>query len=188
MNSAAHGLLGLLTAALLVVAGGLAGSPPAAAATAGEIDIKVDAALNRFRSEIDGGATFLEKAEGVLVFPDVFKAGIGIGGEYGEGALRIDGKTADYYSTASASVGFQLGAQQKTSVLVFLDGQALADFRDSDGWKAGVDGSVALIEWGAGKDINTVELDEPIVGFVFNNKGLMYNLTLEGSKFTRIER
>lgn len=163
-------------------------TPAAVAATAAEIDIKVDAALERFKSEIDGGGSFLSKADGVLVFPDVIKAGIGIGGEYGEGALRVDGKSVAYYSTAAASVGFQLGAQQKTVVLVFLDPGALRAFRASDGWKAGVDGSVALIEWGAGKDINTVEIDEPIVGFVFNNKGLMYNLTIEGSKFTKIDR
>lgn len=81
-----------------------------------------------------------------------------------------------------------LGAQAKTVMLVFLDDKALADFRRSDGWKAGVDGSVALVELGAGKDINTVNIKDPIVGFVFGNKGLMFNLTLEGSKFTRIVR
>ena len=83
------------------------------AASAAEIDIKVDAAVERFKSEVQGGAAFLKKAKGVLVFPEVMKAGFGIGGEYGEGALRINGKTVDYYSTASASIGFQLGAQLK---------------------------------------------------------------------------
>lgn len=158
------------------------------AASAKEINILVDDALKRFRDEINGGADFLEKAEGVLVFPRVIKAGIGIGGEYGEGALRVGGLTVSYYNTTAASVGLQLGAQSKTVVLVFMTREALIEFQKSKGWKAGVDGSVALIKWGAGEDINTVEIKDPIVGFVFGNKGLMLNLTIEGSKFTKIDR
>ena len=158
------------------------------AASAQEINIKVDAALAKFRKQVDGGAAFLRKADGVLVFPEVVKAGFGIGGEYGEGALRIGGKTVDYYSTAAASIGFQLGAQVKTVILVFLDKGALAKFRKSSGWEVGVDGSVALVTLGAGKDINSVNINDPIVGFVINNKGLMYNLTLEGSKITKIHK
>ncbi|MEE8414986.1 MAG: YSC84-related protein [Desulfobacterales bacterium] len=162
--------------------------PIANAASAQEIDIKVDAALKQFRAEVGGGAAFLTKAEGVLVFPSVIKAGFGIGGEYGEGALRIGGSTVDYYSTASASIGFQIGAQIKMVFLVFLGRDALTQFRSSDGWKAGVDGSVAVVEFGAGKDINTVNIKDPIVGFIIGNKGLMFNLTLEGSKFTKLVR
>ncbi|UCH81676.1 MAG: hypothetical protein JSW20_03410 [Nitrospiraceae bacterium] len=160
----------------------------AMSASAKEIDIRVDAALKRFKKEIGGGKEFLEKAEAVLVFPRVIKAGAVVGGEYGEGALRIGGKTQQYYSTASASLGFQLGAQSKTLVLVFLSKKALSEFRKSDGWKAGVDGSIAVIKWGVGEDINTVDIKDPIVGFVFGNKGLMYNLTIEGSKFSKISR
>ncbi|MDH3411669.1 MAG: YSC84-related protein [Gammaproteobacteria bacterium] len=160
----------------------------AQAASAREIDVKVDVALERFEKEIGGSKRFLASADGVLVFPDVIKAGIGIGGEYGEGALRIHGKTVAYYSTAAASIGLQLGAQSKTVVLVFLDKKALNDFRNSSGWKAGVDGSVALITLGAGGTIDTENIKDPIVGFVFNNKGLMYNLTLEGSKYTKLDK
>ena len=153
-----------------------------------EINIGVDATLERFKTEIKGGNAFLRKAEGILVFPSIIKAGFVIGGEYGEGALRIGGKTFEYYSTAAASFGFQLGAQSKSLVLVFMTNKALNDFRKSDGWKAGVDGSVAIAEWGAGEDINTVDIKDPIIGFMFSNKGLMYNLTIEGSKFTKIVR
>jgi lipid-binding SYLF domain-containing protein len=163
-------------------------SHAAFAASAQEIDIRVDAALDTFKKEVGGGEAFLQKAEGVLVFPEVMKAGFGVGGEYGEGALRIAGKTVDYYSTAAASIGFQLGAQLKTIVLVFLDKGALDKFRNSAGWEIGVDGSVALIALGVGKDINTVTINDPIVGFVISNKGLMYNLTLEGSKITKLNR
>ena len=159
-----------------------------AAKSATEIDIGVSETLNRFRHEVSGGEKFLSKAAGVLVFPSVIKAGAGIGGEYGEGALLVGGKTVQYYSTAAASIGFQLGAQSKSVVVVFLDTQALEEFRNSEGWKAGVDGSVALIKWGVGEDINTIDIKDPVVGFVFSNKGLMYNLTLEGSKFNKIDR
>ncbi|VAX25006.1 Uncharacterized lipoprotein Bmul_4930 [hydrothermal vent metagenome] len=161
-------------------------STTAQAASGKEINIKVDAALERFKKEISGADAFLKEAKGVLVFPGVIKVGIGIGGEYGEGALRIGGKTVEYYSTAAASIGLQLGAQSKIVILVFMDQNALSKFRDSDGWKAGVDGSVALATLGAGKQIDTENIKDPIVGFIFGNKGLMYNLTLEGSKFTKI--
>ncbi len=86
----------------------------AQAASSVEIDIEVEAAIKKFKAEVGGADKFLAKAEGVLVFPDVVKAGFGIGGEYGEGALLIKGKTVDYYSTAAASIGFQLGVQFKT--------------------------------------------------------------------------
>jgi len=177
-------LIGLLIPVFF--AGGMVFTTGAIAASAAEINIGVDATLKRFRNEITGGNEFLGQAAGVLVFPSVIKAGFVIGGEYGEGALRIGGKTVAYYSTAAASIGLQLGAQSKSVVLVFLNSQALKDFRNSDGWKAGVDGSVAVVEWGVGEDINTTDIKDPIVGFVFGNKGLMYNLTLEGSKFTKI--
>ena len=171
----------------LLLLGGLAAGP-ALAKSAAEIDIGVTETLNRFKREVSGGSRFLERASGVLVFPSIIKAGFVVGGEYGEGALRVGGKTVDYYNTASASLGFQLGAQSKSIVIVFMNSKALADFRKSEGWEAGVDGSVALVEWGVGKDINTIDIKDPVVGFVFDNKGLMYNLTLEGSKFTKLKK
>jgi len=164
------------------------GSSMAFAKSAKEIDVSVDVTLEQFEKDIKGGKEFLKSAKGVLVFPNVIKAGIGIGGEYGEGALRIGGKTVDYYSTAAASIGFQLGAQSKTVILVFMEDNALKNFQGSSGWEAGVDGSVALIELGTGGAIDTTNIKDPIVGFVFGNKGLMYNLTLEGAKFTQLVR
>ena len=141
--------------------------------------------MEKFKEEVPGAERFLEKAEGVLVFPNVVKAGFGIGGEYGEGSFLIKEKTVDYYSTA-ASIGFQFGAQFKTVMLIFLQKDALDNFRNSGGWEAGVDGSVAVVELGAGKDINSINYEDPIIGFVFSNKGLMYNLTLEGSKSSNV--
>lgn len=163
-------------------------APSALAASAQEIDIKVDAALEKFRKDVGGANEFLQAAKGVLVFPSVIKAGIGIGGEYGEGSLRVGGKTVAYYNTASASIGFQLGAQSMTVIMVFMQQEALTNFRDSQGWEAGVDGSVALIKLGAGGSIDTNNIRDPIVGFVFGNKGLMYNLSLEGTKITKLDK
>lgn len=115
------------------------------ARTAKEIDASVDAALERFVKQVKGSRELLQVARGVLVFAGVIKVGIGVGGEYGEGALRIGGKTVAYYSIASASVGIQLGAQKKDVILVFLQDEALRKFQASQGWQVGVDGSVVLI-------------------------------------------
>lgn len=156
--------------------------------SAKEIDIKTDDAIQRFYQEVGGAKRFVKSSVGMLVFPSVIKAGFGIGGEYGEGALRVNGKTVDYYSTAAASIGLQLGAQIKTVIMVFMQKSALNKFRNSEGWKVGVDGSVALVEIGAAGAIDTQNITDPIVGFVFGNKGLMYNLTLEGSKITKLKK
>lgn len=165
---------------------GYAGNVAAVSAT--EIEIAVDRGLEKFKKEVAGGAEFIDKAKGYLVFPKVTKAGLVVGGEYGEGALRIGGKTADYYSIASASFGLQIGAQQYVIVMVFLEDDAMKKFRESKGWEAGVDGSVAIAKWGAGKDINTQNFKDPIVGFVFSNKGLMAGISIEGSKITKLEK
>lgn len=186
MNSFSVNMLG---ARLALFAGlMLCLSATASAKSAQQIDIEVDAALKAFESQVTGGKEFLEKARGVLVFPKVYKAGIGIGGQYGEGALRVDGKSVEYYSTAAASIGLQLGGQARTEIIVFLAEEVLDAFRASKGWEAGVDGSIAVIQWGAGEDLSTVEINDPIVAFIFGNKGLMFNLSLEGSKFTKLVR
>lgn len=166
----------------------LIAAAPAQASTSAEIEAGVDHTLSRFIKEVGGAEAFLGSAKGVLVFPKVYKAGFGIGGEYGEGALRLDGKTTDYYSTAAASVGFQLGGQVKSIIILFMQDEALRKFRNSAGWKAGVDGSIALVDIGAGRELSTQTIKDPIVAFIFDQKGLMYNLTLEGSKFTRLKR
>jgi lipid-binding SYLF domain-containing protein len=158
------------------------------AASAREIDVSVDVALERFYKEVPGSQGFTKKAKAVLVFPSVIKAGIGLGAEYGEGAMRIGGKTVDYYNTMAASIGFQLGAQAKSIVMLFMENGALKEFQNSEGWKAGVDGSVALINLGMGDSLDTTNVKDPIVAFIFGQKGLMYNLTLEGSKFNKLKK
>lgn len=161
---------------------------PANAKTAQQIDADANAVLDQFVKQVRGSREFLQNAKGVLVFAGVIKAGIGIGGEYGEGALRIGGKTASYYSITAASIGLQLGAQKKDIVIVFLQDKALKDFQSASGWQVGVDGSVVLIDLGADASIDTTKANKPIVGFVIGQKGLMYNLTLEGSKISKMQR
>ena len=172
----------------LALLAGCWGADMAVAATAREIDVSVDVALESFEKDVAGSKPFLAGAKGLLVFPKVIKAGVGFGGEYGEGALRIGGKTVDYYNTMAASFGLQFGAQAKTIVIVFLNEDALKGFRNSDGWKVGVDGSVAVITIGAGTSLDSSKVNEPIVGFVLDQKGLMYNLTLEGAKFSKMKK
>jgi len=179
--------LAAMIACLLFVVG-LFSAASSDAATAAEINAGADAALDRFRKDIKGGAKLLESAEGVLVFRRVYEAGFIVGGEYGEGALRINGKTVDYYNIAAGSLGFQIGAQAKTIILLFLQEPALNQFRASSGWKVGLDGSVAVITVGAGEAVDFTKLNDPIVAFVFDNKGLMFNISLEGAKFTKIQR
>lgn len=161
--------------------------PVSYSATAKEIETNVDAALKLF-TQVKGGKELLQKAKGVLVFPGVFKAGLVVGGEYGEGALRIGGKTVDYYSIAAASVGFQIGAQKKNIIILFMEEGALRTFRASPGWKVGADGSVAAINVGAGISIDTTQIENPIVSVMFGQKGLMANATIEGAKLTKIVR
>lgn len=156
------------------------------AASKSKIDRRVDKALVEFRDQIGGADAVLSRAAGVLVFPSIKKAGFGVGGEYGEGALRMGGRTQAYYSSAAASIGFQLGAQARRQIIVFLEPAALEKFRSSQGWEIGVDASVTVITLGVGAQIDTKELNQPIVAFIFDGKGLMYNLALEGSKITRI--
>jgi lipid-binding SYLF domain-containing protein len=158
------------------------------ATTAREIDWGVKNTLEKFYSEVPSGKKMVKDAKGVLVFPAVYKGGIGLGGEYGEGALLMKGKTADYYNTAAASIGLQLGVQKKSIVILFTQKEALEKFRASSGWKAGVDASIAVVQVGAGGAMDTSKLNQPILGFIFDQAGLMYNLTLEGAKFTKIKK
>jgi lipid-binding SYLF domain-containing protein len=165
-----------------------AGNAPGKAASAGQINGEVSATLERLYRHVPGTRDLAARATGVLVFPTIIKAGMGIGGEYGEGALRIGGKTAGYYNTLAASIGFQLGAQARSVIIMFMTPEALSGFRRVDGWKVGVDGSVAIITVGAGGSIDTEKVTSPVIGFILDPKGLMYNLTLEGSKISRISR
>lgn len=160
----------------------------AEAASKKKIDRRVKEALVEFHELVNGSEGLLKQAKGVLIFPKVTKAGIGIGGEKGDGALLIGGKTVGYYRTISATIGLQLGFQTRRQMILFLDQNALDSFRNSDNWEVGVDGSVALVTLDAGGEVTTETEGAPVIGFIFGGKGLMYNLTLEGTKVSPIDR
>ena len=178
-------MLGLALLVTLTIAGAVSRGE---AASKAHIDANVQATLKEFFSRVNGSSDLVRKSAAVLVFPSVIKAGIGIGGEYGEGALLTRERTIDYYNIVSGSIGFQFGAQSRSVIIVFMTPEALAGFRRTWGWKAGVDASVAIITVGAGGSIDTSRIASPIVGFVFDGTGLMFNLTLDGSKITQIRR
>jgi lipid-binding SYLF domain-containing protein len=178
----------LLTITLFALFATIATAPESHAASAREIDAGVHETLDRFFYKIGGARELAHKAVGILVFPSVVKAGFGVGGEYGEGALLIQGRNAGYYNTISGSFGFQIGVQERSVIIAFMTPEALRQFRATSGWKVGADASVAIITVGAGGSIDTNKITSPVVGFILDPKGLMYNLTLEGSKISRISR
>jgi len=158
------------------------------AKTAKEIDASVDVAIKRFYAQVGGADEFVKASKGMLVMPNVVKGAFIIGGEYGEGALRIRGKTVDYYNTVSGSIGLQIGGEAKDIIILFMTEEALNKFRKSEGWEAGVDGNVALINVGAGGRADTTTLKDPIVAFVFDAKGLIADISLKGAKFSKIDK
>ena len=169
---------GLHRAALLVL---LITGLPAQSVAREDIDRAVEETLAAFRVESPDGATMMQSAAGVLVFPDVVKIGFGIGGEYGEGALLVDGLPVGYFSISGSSFGLQLGAQSTSRVILFMTERELTRFRRSNGWEAGVDGSITVVGEGEGGDLSKLSADADIVGFVFSGRGRMYNLTFEGN-------
>lgn len=157
-------------------------------ATAIEIDRDANIALKLLSSEIDDSSLFIDQAYGYLIFPRVVKVGMGVGIETGEGVLRIDGSSADYYRLSSGSLGFQIGAQAKAIVVAFMTEDILNNFRNNPGWKVGVDGSITIIDQGLGQSIDSDNILDPIIAFIFDSRGLMYSLTLEGTVFTLLDK
>jgi lipid-binding SYLF domain-containing protein len=187
----------ILTAAVALATGGGAlsgctmtpGSNPNAAENASKrqsIDASVDATLNKLHSIVPGSRELLAKARGVLVFPSVLQAGLIVGGQYGEGALRVGGATVGYYNTVSGSFGFQAGAQSKAMIFCFMTEDSLSRFRASEGWSVGADASVALVTVGANGTIDTTTATAPVQVFVLTNAGLMGDISLAGTKITRL--
>ena len=156
------------------------------AKTKGELNAGVTAAMERFEKHVKGSTAYLKGAKGVLVMPGITKAGFVIGGEYGQGALMIGGKPADYYSLASGSVGWQIGAEKYDMVILFMTDEVLNKFRKSEGWEAGVDAEITVIDVGANVSVETLRSQHPIAAFIFDRKGLMGGVSLKGAKFTRI--
>jgi lipid-binding SYLF domain-containing protein len=175
LSRAAHGLLALLLF--------LSSTTPSwAGASAISIDRDARAALNRLYRVAPETRAVLARAQGILVFPAIYKAGIGIGAETGKGALYRSGKRSGFYRLMSGSIGLQLGAQKRVQVIAFMTPDALAKFVNSEGFKVGVDGSVVVADLGASGKVDSASFNKPIIAFVLGEKGLMYNVTLEGAR------
>lgn len=179
----------LHTAAVAILSLAVFGAPVnAVAGTAAEIDAAANDTLTAFYKMEKAGRELVASSKGVLVFPSVYKGALLVGFEGGEGALRVGGKTVDYYNTAAASLGIQLGGQSKSMIIMFRDAEALEKFQASNGWEAGVDGQVAFLKEGSGDTLTTLARNEPIVAYVFGNKGLLFDVSMKGAKFTKLDK
>ncbi len=169
----------------ITVLAALAGTAALAVDTAA-IDQQVSATLDHFYALSDKNKQLAERAAAVLVFPTITKAGVGIGGEHGQGALLENGKTVGYYSTSGASVGLTLGVSRHSEVILFNTPQARDKFLHSKDWSLGADASVAVAKKGAGGNYDTETLSKPVTAFVFGEKGLMGDVSLAGAKVSKI--
>ena len=183
-------LAGVLTAMTVFAAGCTTTGNPSGGTSMSKresINSSSQAALSRLYSNTRGSHELVAKARGVLVFPSVVAAGLGVGGEYGEGELMVGGAPAGYYSTASASLGLQIGAQDKAVVFLFMTEDSLRKFQGSAGWTAGADATVAVAKVGANGDLDTTTITQPVIGFVVTNSGLMAGATIQGTKVSRLD-
>jgi lipid-binding SYLF domain-containing protein len=152
-----------------------------------ELDSGADAALTRLYSTARGSKDLAGRAQGILVFPRVLSAGLGIGGEYGDGVLRSGGNASGYYRLIQGSFGWQIGAQSQAIILMFLTQDALDRFRNSKGWTIGADASVSVANVGATGDIDSNTVKQSVVGFALTNAGLYAGVKLDGGKITRLD-
>jgi len=171
----------------IFILGGFLFAGAAFGKTAKELDASADAAMARFYKLVKDGKEVAAKSKGMLILPNVAKGAFIVGAEYGQGAMRIGGKTVEYYSMGSGSVGLQFGGQSKDIIIAFNSNEALKKFRSSKGWEAGVDGGVTVISAGESGGRITAQYDEPIVAYVIDAKGLMVDVSLKGAKFNKLD-
>ena len=174
-------VFGMLAAGVFAVQ-----AAPAAAATASELETTATAGLKQCFAEVSGCKAVGEKAKGILIFPEITQAAVGIGGSYGEGILQIDGKTVGYYSLTAGSIGLQLGAKKFSQVLMFMTKESLAAFQTSSGWTADAGAGVTWIDQGTSEQASTMSHDKPVIGFAFGEQGLMGAAAVGGSKISPI--
>ena len=163
---------------------GASGDP---AAQRQSIDSGVDSALSRLFQESAGSKELVGRARGVLVFPSFVSAGFIVGGATGTGAMRKGGKTTGYFRMSEGSVGFLAGAQSQAVFVLFMTQEALSRFEASNGWTAGVDGTITVANVGASADVSTLTGQQPIIGFVLTNGGLMGSVSMNGSRITPLD-
>jgi len=157
-------------------------------ATGAQIDSKVSTSRNQLFQTVPWAQSLSQRAAGVLIIPEIVEGGFVVSGAYGEGALLIGDAVVDYISVAAAAVGFQIGGQVFSQALFFSTPEALADFRQADGWELGVDAEVALIDAGAGFGASTQTLNRPVYQVIYGQRGLIVGASLEGAKYNRLIR
>jgi lipid-binding SYLF domain-containing protein len=162
-------------------------SNPITVSDAATIDARSDAALEQLFEINPNAREVHDIAAGILIMPLVTEAGFGIGGSYGRGALRVGGASVDYYSATEASLGLQIGGQQYSHVLFFMTETALAAFRSGDGFVAGADLKVAMLDAGVKLNADTTTTLAPVVGMSFGQAGIIAGVTVEGTKYTLIQ-
>lgn len=159
---------------------------PAFAASAGELNRKASASLVALYKQTPSAKQVGDRAKGILIFPDIVKGGFIVGGQIGDGVLRVGGKTAGYYRSVAASYGLQAGIQAFGYALMFMDDDSLAYLDKSEGWEIGVGPSVVVVDEGMGKTLSTTTLQSGVYAFIFSQKGLMAGVGLQGAKVTKI--
>ena len=167
---------------------GIAALAASSAATRTEIDERVAATMKEFKALHTGNAELDAKAYGVLVFPRITKAGVGVAGEYGEGVLQVRGKTVGYYSVGAASVGLTLGLAKHSEVIMFMNQQSLDKFTSSKGWSIGADAGITVVSKSANEKYDSALDTKPILAFGFAEKGLIADLSLDGTKISEIKK
>jgi lipid-binding SYLF domain-containing protein len=177
--------VGFAVAAMSVAFNGVT-APAALAASASAIDRDAKASLDKLYKQTPGAKALADKAVAVLVFPSIVKGGFIIAGQFGDGALRKNGKSVAYYRSLAASYGFQAGVQEFGYVLFFMDDASLQYLNNSDGWELGVGPSLVVLDAGFGKNLSTTTLQKGVYAFIFDQKGLMGGAGIQGSKITRI--
>jgi lipid-binding SYLF domain-containing protein len=155
--------------------------------TKAELDTNSAQTLKHFYTLNPANRELAHRAAGVLIFSRVTKGGAGIAGEFGEGVLRVKGANVNYYSVGSASIGLTLGVGQHSEIIMFMTQESLDKFMASEGWSVGTDTAVALVSEGSGGQYDSAMVGKPILGFVFGEKGLLGDLSLEGTKITKIK-
>jgi len=156
------------------------------AASASQIDRNATQSLTTLYKNTPGAKALADKAVGVLVFPSIVKGGFIIAGQFGDGALRKKGKTVAYYRSLAASYGFQAGAQAFGYVLFFMDDDSLRYLDNSAGFELGTGPSLVVLDAGFGKNLSTTTLQKGIYAIIFDQKGLMGGVGIQGTKITKI--
>jgi len=162
---------------------------PTVVLAANHADLERDArsALKKLTASVPAAKSLSGHAAAVLVFPKITKAGLVIGGQYGDGVLFKGGKAVGYYNTSGASYGLQAGAQQYGYAMFLMNGKAIVALDANNGFEVGVGPSVVVVDEGMGKSVTTTTAKDDIYAFIFGQKGLMAGIGIQGNKITRLK-